>query len=168
MKHISFALLFVSACSSAAPPQDPAPQPILFAMGDIETEADGRCFSVTRGPDTFETIIEQVEVIPATRSSDGSLINPAIFRNEARRVRIPSEVTQRFETVCPPTYTIAFVTSLQRALQARGVFTGAVNGFLDGPTSSAVQIFQERRGVNSPVLSIETARALGLVSIPTN
>lgn len=166
MKTLTPLLLgLLCACSSTAPPQDPAPEPILFAFGDIETQADGRCFATARGPDRFETVIRQVEVIPETRAADGRVLNPAIFRNEAQRVRIPSDDIQRFETVCPPTYSLNFVASLQRALLARGEFTGAITGLMDAPTSTAIQLYQERRGLNSPILALETAQTLGLVAV---
>lgn len=164
-KFASVILIALASCSPT-PPDEPAQAPTIFAEGDIETAADGRCFGVVRGEDTFETKVEQIMVVPEERAADGSLINPAVFRNETRTFRAASTDISRFETICPPVYTRNFVLSLQRALRARGAFDGTINGQLDSATSSAIQTFQAD-SVNSPLLTIATARALGLVVADT-
>ena len=104
-------------------------------------------------------------MIPETRAADGRVLNPTIFNNEAQRVRITSDDIQQFETVCPPTYTLNFVASLQRALLARGEFTGAITRLMDEPTSTAIQLYQERRGLNGSILALQTAQILGLIGV---
>ena len=160
--------LLIAAGCSTSPPVDPDPRAAVFSFGQIETAANGRCYGTTRGPDSFQTLINQVEVLPENRTASGSLINPAIFRNEANRVRIPSEETLRFETICPPRYTEPFVFSLQRALAARGAYSGLINGQLDAETSRAIQLFQLDRGINSALLATATAQDLGLIVVPTS
>lgn len=167
-QYLSVITLYIAAGCSTSPPVDPDPQAALFSFGEIETAADGRCFGNTRGTDSFETVVNQVEVLPENRTASGTLINPAIMRNEATRIRVPSEETVRFETICPPRYTEPFVLSLQRALAARGAYNGAINGQLDAETSRAIQLFQLTRGINSALLATATAQELGLIVVPTN
>lgn len=150
----------ISGCS--APPEPDPQQLVELSLVDIENTPTSGCIAITRGPDRFEQVERQVQVVPEERSANGELLNPAVFRNEIQRVRIESDVVRRFETLCPPRYTVDFVTSLQRALQARGDFTGSVTGLIDEPTRAAIQRYQHRQGLNSAVLSLETAQALGL------
>jgi peptidoglycan hydrolase-like protein with peptidoglycan-binding domain len=84
-----------------------------------------------------------------------------VTRQEITRER--TEIS--FETLCPPSYTADFVSSLQRALALRGFYTGLVTGIMDIPTGRAVQDFQRVDGPDSPILSIDTARALGLTQL---
>ena len=71
-----------------------------------------------------------------------------------------------FEIPCPPAFTVEFVSTLQRALQARGQYSGAVSGNMDDATRRAVLAVQTAAGLPSDVLSIETARDLGIVAVP--
>ena len=52
-----------------------------------------------------------------------------------------------------------------KALGARGIYQGAVTGELDRTTREAIRSFQLKRGLNSTILSTESARLLGLVEI---
>ena len=70
-----------------------------------------------------------------------------------------------FRVPCPEQMEPALISSLQRALQVRGYFDGAITGRADMPTRAAVQAFQRDNGFNSPVLTLDTARRLGLVPI---
>ena len=71
----------------------------------------------------------------------------------------------RFETPCPPLWTAEFVSSLQRALKARGIYNGEVSGMLDTVTHDAIRVYQMTHGLNSDVLSTDHARALRLVEV---
>lgn len=70
-----------------------------------------------------------------------------------------------FETLCPDVLTSDFVSALQRALAARDYFNAPISGDIDAATRSAISAFQADRGLDSDTLSIEAARALGLVAI---
>jgi len=59
-----------------------------------------------------------------------------------------------------------FVASLQRALAARGIYAGVVNGQMDAPTRRAIRRYQKPKGPDSDVLSLATAQELGLVTTP--
>jgi peptidoglycan hydrolase-like protein with peptidoglycan-binding domain len=71
-----------------------------------------------------------------------------------------------FETPCPDALSPEFIASLQRALQARNRLAGPITGTFDPPTREAVARLQKQNGLNSSVLSLETARGLGLIAVP--
>ncbi len=70
-----------------------------------------------------------------------------------------------FRVPCPEHVTDRFISTLQRALAARGYYDGAATGRADNATRAAVQAFQRDNGFNSPILTLESAQRLGLVPI---
>ncbi len=67
-----------------------------------------------------------------------------------------------FRVPCPETVNSVFVSSLQRALQARDYYRGPITGQPDSATRDAVRAFQRANGFDSPILTLETAQRLGL------
>ncbi len=155
-------LLCLGACTPATLPAETPP--LLLAAG-IETDAEGRCFGRDVSPAVIETVTEQVLDRPALRAADGTILQPAAYRTVTRQEIVRERQEVAFETLCPPAYTPEFVETLQRALAARGFYTGPINGLMDRNTGRAVQDFQRRNGPDSPLLSIRTARSLGLVPL---
>ncbi|SEP98702.1 Putative peptidoglycan binding domain-containing protein [Loktanella sp. DSM 29012] len=154
-------LLVLSACAPV-PPTD-APATVLIASGGIETDTAGRCFART-APRTRVDIVDRVEqVAPARRDAAGTIIDPPVFRTVSEpTARTVGEGT-RFEAVCPPVLTNeAFVQSLQRALLIRRAYDGPISGVYDPATRAAVQQLQRNGDLDSPVLSVATARDLGI------
>ncbi len=127
--------------------------------------ADGTCWGKTLTPAVLERVRERVEVSPAVINTDGTIAKPPVYRSEERQVIVTPRQENWFETPCEDVLTPEFVGSLQRALLARGAYSGPVSGTLDVETRAAVQAFQRQQGLNSPVLSVETARTLGLVAV---
>ena len=107
----------------------------------------------------------EVQVVQAEIAEDGTVVRPPIYRKAPvpRLVRERGEIT--FEAPCPEQMSVEFIASVQRALAARGYFSGNVSGALDAPTTAAIRTYQSERGLNSAQLSLETARALGLVAV---
>jgi hypothetical protein len=136
-----------------------------FMTAEIETGNDGRCYGRDITPAVIETVTAYEVETPAVIGPDGSVLTPASYRTVTRQeiIRERGEVT--FETLCPPAYTVEFVATLQRALTTRGLFTGPINGLMDTATGRAVQDFQRFDGPDSPLLSIEAARRLGIVEL---
>jgi len=155
-------LLLLAACGTQT-----ARDGALPALGApaIETDASGRCFGRDITPAVIETVTEQVLERPAVTAPDGTVIEPAVYRRAIRQQIVRDRREVQFETPCPPVFTPAFVASLQRALTARGFYRGPITGTLDTATGRAVQEFQRRDGPDSPLLSIASARSLGLVAL---
>lgn len=92
--------------------------------------------------------------------------------NGENGARQPREIVQHpaeerlFAVPCPDQMPEGFTASLQRALAARGLFTGPVSGRYDAATGAAVRRFQTPQGLNSAILSLQGAQQLGLVALP--
>ncbi len=74
--------LLAAACAPAPAADDAAP--IVVSLGEIETDTRGRCFATTAGPTQTNIVEEMLEVAPAQRSADGTLLNPPVFRTISR------------------------------------------------------------------------------------
>ncbi|MBU2960379.1 peptidoglycan-binding protein [Citreicella sp. C3M06] len=151
------------ACTGAMPDDNPwpdidAPRP--------ERLADGTCQAREVTPAVYEHVMGEVQVVQAEIAEDGTVLRPPIYR----RAPVPRVVTPREELIfaspCPEDFTTDFVSTLQRALAARGVFHGPVSGMLDAPTTAAIRTWQTERGLPSGQLSLETARFLGIIATP--
>lgn len=70
-----------------------------------------------------------------------------------------------FETPCPDVLTPDFVAMLQRALAARGFYTGPATGEMDAATRAAIAAYQSKGGLMSDTLSVAAARQLGLIAV---
>lgn len=128
--------------------------------------APGTCWGKIPTPAVIETVNEQILVTPAKINPDGSIATLPVFRTESRQQIVTPRMDRWFEIPCPPSFTVEFVSTLQRALMARGLYTGPVTGNLDDATRRAVLAVQTAAGLPSDVLSIEMARELGIVAVP--
>lgn len=163
------ALLLLAACThgsgfgpaadtvSRAAPMGP-PQPAV-------ADDSGACWAVEVTPAVYEQIEGEIQVVPETLWPDGITRQPAVFRKTLvpRIVQERGEV--RFKAPCPADMTPEFISSLQRALAARGYFSGNVTGDYDAPTAAAVRQYQTERGLDSNQVSLDSARALGLAAV---
>lgn len=76
----------------------------------------------------------------------------------------PPGVT-RFEIPCADDLPTDFTASLQRALSARALYSGAITGKMDASTRAAVRRYQQPDGIDSGTLSLAAARKLGLIAV---
>ena len=67
-----------------------------------------------------------------------------------------------FERPCDREMTPYFVETLQRALQARGLYRRDITGEMDTATRFAIRLYQQPLGLDSGILSLSAARSLGL------
>lgn len=125
----------------------------------------GSCWGKNVSPAVIETVTHQVMMQPAQVQADGTVIQPAIYKTETRQAIVEERRETWFETPCPDVLTDEFVSSLQRALAARGHYRGTVTGEMDARTRAAVRRYQEPQGLDSGILSLAAARRLGLVAI---
>lgn len=157
--------LAVSACAPAS--DDAASRAAQTPYGTPGTEflPDGTCRARETTPAIYEQVMGEVQVVQAEIAPDGTVLRAPVYRKAPvpRIVRPRSEIS--FEAPCPDRLTPEFIASVQRALAARGYFAGNVTGALDAPTSAAIRRYQSERGLDSARLSLETARALGLIAV---
>jgi hypothetical protein len=158
-------LLGLAACVPVSE-NNPA-DALLGSMLDVpEGAPPGTCWGKIVSPALIETVTEQVQVEPAVLAADGSVTRPASFRTETRQRIVTERAVRWFETPCPDDLTPDLVATLQRALAVRGLYDGVVNGQVDVATRAAVQRYQAQGGLDSPVLSLDSARGLGLIATP--
>lgn len=125
----------------------------------------GSCWGRTVSPAVFETVTEQVQVEPAKVNPDGSVAKLPVYRTETHQEMVVERRDNWFETPCPEVLTAEFVSSLQRALAARDLYSGEITGTLDDATRDAVRRYQRAGGPQSGVLSLDAARSLGLIAV---
>lgn len=163
---LALGLGLLAACEAAAPDAEaPEPGVLEATRNGPEGAAPGSCWGRTVSPAVVERVREQVQVSPAEVSVDGTITKLPVFRNEVREQIVTPRRDNWFETPCPEVMTPAFVETLQRALAARGFYAGPVTGVMDGATRAAVLQLQTSEGLASGVLSLATARQLGLVAV---
>lgn len=136
----------------------------LVATAPPGAEA-GTCWGQKVSPAVIETVERDVLLQPAQISTDGRIQQPAIYKKERRQeIVIPRQETW-FEVPCAADMTPEFVSSVQRALAARGLYTGPISGEMDARTRAAVRSFQAPEGLDSGILSTAAARRLGLIAV---
>ena len=155
----------LAGCASTGPEHvSEAPQ-----TGEVMNVAppgapEGSCWAKDASPAVVETVTDQILVQPAVVASDGQVLAPAIYRTETRQEIVKPRENTVFQIPCAGVQTPEFVASLQRALQARGLYRGGITGLMDGRTRAAVRSYQKPLGLDSGILSLASARTLGLVA----
>lgn len=165
----ALAALTGCATTGALDPVDAAVSVPDFASAQVPpppgVNPDG-CWVRDIAPAELETVTRQVEVAPAVVTPEGRVATPARFRTETVQVMLRERQELIFETPCPDALTPQLIETLQRALEARGLFRGEITGVMDVPTRQAVRRYQSANGLPSGLLSIQTARRLGLLATP--
>ncbi len=154
---------------------DPAPQPVdepvepglLQSTRNGPADApEGSCWGKTISRAVVERVSTQVQIKAAKVNNDGTIASAPVYRTEEKQVIVTPRRDNWFETPCPEVLTPEFISSLQRAMQARGDYTGEISGIMDSATRSAIRRIQFQDGLDSSVLSLEVSRELGLVAVP--
>jgi hypothetical protein len=161
---VLFGALFLAACLQN---QTVSEQGVVQGNGLAPSGAPaGTCWGKIPTPAVVETVTEQILITPAKVNPDGTIATLPVYRQEQRQQIVTPRMDRWFEIPCPPAFTVEFVSTIQRALQARGLYAGAVTGNMDAATRRAVLAVQTADGLPSDVLSIDTARELGIVAAP--
>lgn len=113
-----------------------------------------------------ETVTEQILVSPAEVAGDGTVTRPASYRTETAQKIVQERRVTRFQVPCRAELTPEFNASVQRALKARELYRGPINGEMDRRTRAAIRSFQKPQGFDSDILSVAGARQLGLIAVP--
>ncbi|MFT4961075.1 MAG: hypothetical protein ACI92Z_002161 [Paracoccaceae bacterium] len=127
--------------------------------------APGSCWGKYVSPAIIETVTHQVILQPPQVLADGTVPQPGIYKTETRQEIVQPRKETWFQRPCAVVMTPEFIASLQRALDARGMYRGRINGEMDNRTRAAVRRFQKPQGLDSGILSLAAARKLGLVAI---
>jgi hypothetical protein len=122
----------------------------------------GACWGQEASPAVVETVTEQILLQPAQVRSDGTVEAPAVYKTETQQRIVRERRELWFRTPCPDELTEDFVSSLQRALSARGLYSGPISGRMDRQTRRGVRNYQAPLGLDSGILSLAAARKLGL------
>ncbi len=125
----------------------------------------GTCWGKQVSPAVVETVTEQILLQPADRKGDGTATVPATYKTETRQVIVKERRKTWFEAPCDDVQTPEFIATLQRALMARGFYHGTISGEMDMRTRTAIRRYQAPGGLDSGILSMATARKLGLVAV---
>lgn len=150
------ALLAAVGLASCEPVGETAAPPLAVSQS-------GACWHREVIPAVIETVTEQRLEEPERRDAQGNLLVPARYRSETRHRLLRERSERRWRIPCPAETGPEFVAALQRALVARGFYHGPVSGAADAATLRAALAFQRQRGIEAPVLTRESAAALGLV-----
>lgn len=167
----ALALLVLAACQEQiadAPYIAALNEPGIIRAEDAAAPPNARpgsCWGRDVTPAVVETVTEQIIVQPAEVLGDGTVITPAIYRTETQQRIVQERRETYFETPCPEVWTPEFTASLQRALQVRGLFFGTITGEQDARTRAATRRYQKAGGLDSAILSLESARRLGLIAV---
>ncbi len=165
---LRFALVLCLTLGACAPKETATTDlsAALLPAGDGTPPVDpkGACWERAVTPAVIETVTEQVLATPERRGPDGSVTVPASFRTETRQSIVAERREVWFETPCAAVVDAEFLATLQRALKARGLYLAPLTGVLDTPTRTAIRAWQRPRGLDSDVLALASARALGIVA----
>lgn len=169
------ALLALSLALAACARSGPSQEVTRADFGDEEIITDftlgppgakpGVCYGKDVTPATVEQVTEHRLVEEAKIAENGNIITPARYETVTEARIVDGREQIYFETPCPPRWTPEFIASIQRALMARGLYAEDAHGTLDEATRRAIRTFQIAEGLNSAILSTESARKLGLVEI---
>lgn len=176
MRRLSFGMISASVMLLAGCQMQGAavPAPSRSDLGGVILQekpagapkaAPGVCWASDVTPMMIETVVEQKMVAAEQRDRAGKLLHPAAFQSVTRQRILQERREIWFRSPCPEAMDLEFVSSLQRALKARGLYLLPLTGQMDGPTRLAVRRFQSERGLESDRLSLEATRELGLSTV---
>ena len=158
-------LMLALALAACQPIQSGADRPNLGAEAPPGAPP-GTCWGKKDTPAVIETVTEDVQLSPAETDATGRVLRPATYATVTRQAILRERVTTWYETPCADVQTPEFIASVQRALAARGLYTGLITGRFDARTRAAIASYQAPLGLDSDTLSLDSARRLGLVATP--
>ncbi len=162
-------LALLGGCGMTLPvPGIGEPEVIQIRAAPPPGSPPGACWGQDVTPAVVETVTEQIMLQPAQVRADGTVEMPAIYKTETKQVIVKERNELWFRTPCQHEMTPELISSLQRALQARGHYSGLITMRMDRPTRRAVRNYQAPLGLDSGILSLAAARKLGLavVNVP--
>ena len=135
------------------------------AVDEIARRSNDQCYFANITPAEISTQVEPRLVQSEKRNTTGHLVSPAQYEITRTQTIIKPRSVTKIDAVCPEDMTPEFITPLQRAFQARELFSSTITASMDMSTRRAILNFQTVRGVSSETVTKATAQALGLVVI---
>jgi hypothetical protein len=122
----------------------------------VDTPAATRTVKI---PAKYSTIKVQTVVQPA---SQRTVKIPAKYQTVSKRVKVNEESLEWREILCDTNTTGDVVRRLQRALKAKNINPGPIDGVYGSQTRRAVNAYQKRAGLPTGALTIRTLNSLGV------
>ena len=166
--YIFLAALTFAACdapSSGSKRSTLDPIPTFSSRPDTP---NGACWHQLPGETVTETKEELVETRPAQFDAAGNEIAPAVFGKRQVETETALGNGAWFRKICTPTLSPEFISSLERALAARGYFKGRVTGTLSNRLKTAIQLYQSDAGLDTSVPSHAMGFRFGLLTDEEN
>ena len=160
------AALWLAACDSKIPVAAPASEElsgeaIAKRADGPPTLPEGACWGQdTIIPAVIETVTNTVRDQPGLRTGKDTQTASDSSTAKQRDHQDVFILIPCADQMIPDS-----TATLQRALKARGYYAGAVTGQLSLATLLAVRRYQAGRGLDSAVLSLKAAQALGLAVV---
>lgn len=163
------ASLWLVACGNSIPVDAPAPEDLtgeaVTKISEIPpADPVGACWGHDTIPAVIETVTETELDQPELRDKTGAVVRPASYRSVSRQRMVHDRETAWIRTPCYDQLPPDTILTLQRALRARGYFLAELSGELDAATLEAIRRYQAGHGLDTQVLSLKAAQALGLVT----
>lgn len=158
------AALMLTACEDSTRATPSNIDPISTATAPPGAAPD-TCWGKTVSPAVVETVTRKILLQPAQISSDGRVQVPPLYKEEVQQQVVTPRRENWYEVPCAADMTPEFISSVQRALEARGYYRGPITGEMDKRTKDAVQRYQKAEGLDSKTLSVAAARKLGLIAV---
>ena len=134
-------------------------------VDEIASRSSDQCYFEKITPAEISTQVEPRLVQSEKRNTTGHLVSPAQYEITRTQTIIKPRSVTKVDAVCLEDMTPEFITFLQRAFQARELFSSTLTASMDMSTRRAILNFQTVRGVSSETVTKATAQALGLVVI---
>lgn len=111
-------------------------------------------------PAKYRTITKTVEATPASVQRTAI---PAKYKTVTKTVEAAPARTVWTSVLCDVNTTPDVVTRMQRALKSAGHYGGPIDGIIGSQTTRAIASYQAAQGVESDILTIDSAKKLGIL-----
>lgn len=159
----------LAACQAAGPERQSDRAPAGSLEAEVVRSHDegppgadpGTCWGHDVTPAVIETVTDQ-RIMNAQVGGDAG--DAPVYRTETRQSILREREEIWFRTPCADELNAEMIETLQRALNARGYYSGQITGRMDTPTRRAIRAYQRPLGLDSGLLSLSAARQLGVVA----
>ena len=111
-------------------------------------------------PAKYRTVTKTVEATPASVQRTPV---PETYKTITKTVEAAPARTVWTSVLCDVNTTPDVVTRMQRALKSAGHYGGPIDGVIGSQTRRAISSYQAAQGVESDILTIDSARKLGIL-----